>query len=171
MCGSAGELTAGTTALLGPLGGLAVAGPLMEGDAIKAQKDFQAQISLNNSLIAGRNAEDARVRGVISAEERGVKTRQDIGKQRVSLAANGVLVDSGSALELTSDTAAIGKLDSLRIINNAEREAVGFETTASNFKSEASAHTAAGKNAKAASRIKALNSLVDFGFKAASVIA
>ena len=154
--------------VLGPLG------QLQQGKAAKAQADFQAQIAKNNSIIAQRAAGDVRERGKIAAGERDLKTRQFIGKQRVALASSGQEVDVGSGLEITSDTAALGKLDSLRIINNAEREAIGFETQAGNFTAEASARTAAGKNVKRASELQALNSLVtntvNTGFQFATLI-
>ena len=153
---------------------LSAAGQIQQGKAAKAQANFQAQIAENNSIIAGRAADDARERGRIAAGERDVKTRQFIGKQRVALASSGQEVDIGSGLEITSDTAALGKLDSLRIINNAEREAIGFETQAGSFKAEASARRASGKNAIRASRLGALNSLVtntvNTGFQFATLI-
>jgi len=152
---------------------LSAAGQIQQGKAAKAQANFQAQIAENNSIIAGRAADDARERGRIAAGERDVKTRQFIGKQRVALASSGQEVDIGSGLEITSDTAALGKLDSLRIINNAEREAIGLETQSANFTADATAKRAAGKNAKRASELNALNSLVSgaatTGFQFASL--
>jgi len=171
MCGSAKSLTTATTIIGGPLAGLAVAGPLMEGEAAKNAADFQAQIATNNSIIAKRNAADARDRGKIAAGEHGVKVSQLKGKQRVALAASGQLVDSGSGAEILADTAGQGKLDSLRIVNNSERVAAGLDIQSDNFLANASARTVEGENAITASRIQALNSLVNTGMSVGKMAA
>ena len=171
MCSSAQGLTTAVTAIGGPLAGLSVAGPLMEGDAAKASADFQAQISRNNAIIARRNAADTRDRGQTASGEQGVQTAQLIARQRVALAASGQVVDIGSGAEIVADTAAQGKLDSLRIVNNAEREALGLAQQGDNFTAQASAQVAEGKNALTASRIQALNSLVNTGTQVAKFAA
>ena len=75
----------------------------------------------------------------------------------------GVAVDVGSALQLTEDTTKFGKLDELRIINNAEREALGFEGKASIFLTKEDASRTAGKNARTAGQIGAATSLLGAG--------
>ncbi len=52
------------------------------------------------------------------------------------------------------------KLDSLRIINNAEREAACFEAEGSNFASEAILQDFTGRNAITASRTQAFGTLL-----------
>lgn len=131
--------------------GVAAAGQIQEGKAAKAQADYQSQVAENNAELAKRNAADAKVRGGIASGEQDIKTRQLISRQRVALSASGQEVDVGSGLEITSDTAALGKLDSLRIVNNAEREAAGLDILASNFTADAAAKKAAGRNAATAS--------------------
>jgi len=155
-------LGAGGAALALAVAGTAVSvsGNIQQGKAAKAKADFQSQVAKNNAIVAQRNADDARQRGRIAAGERDLKTRQQIGRQRVSLAASGQEVDTGSGLEITSDSAALGKLDSLRIVNNSEREAAGLESQSANFAADASVAQATGKNAVTASRVQAFGSLV-----------
>jgi len=126
-----------------------------EGRALRRTSEFRAQIAENNAVISRRNSEDAITRGKINAGERELKTSQDIGRQRVALAASGQEVDSGTPGRLTGDTAALGKLDSLRIVNNSEREAAAFGLAADTFTSEAALQRATGSNAIISSRIRA----------------
>ncbi len=86
-----------------------------------------------NQRLAEQAAADAEARGDISVAQQARRTVQFIGRQRVALAAQGQIVDQGSGLDLTSDTAALGKLDELTLLANAEREALGFRTQALNF--------------------------------------
>lgn len=155
-----GSLATAALALSAAGTATSVAGSIQQGKAAKAQADFRSQVAKNNAIIAQRNAEDARARGKTAAGEQDIKTRQLIGRQRVTLAATGQEVDVGSGLEITSDTAALGKLDSLRIINNAEREAAGFDIQSDVFKSEASIQDFTGRNALSASRTRAFGSLI-----------
>ena len=95
----------------------------------------------NNAIIAGqfatlaeregaRLAEDARLRGEQAAENQRLAGKQLRGRIRATLAGGGQVVDIGSALDLTADSARLSKVDELTIINNAEREAIGFEANA-----------------------------------------
>jgi multidrug efflux pump subunit AcrA (membrane-fusion protein) len=123
-------------------------GAMQQGKAAAAQAEYQAAVGRNNAILAQRAADDARLRGEEAARRRAVETRQLSGRQRAVLAANGVLVDQGSALDLTSDTAEIGKLDELTIRSNAEREALGYEAQGMNFNASAQLNDMRADNAR-----------------------
>lgn len=137
-----------------------VAGSIQQGKAAKNQADYQAQVARNNRIIAERKAEDARRRGAIEERQQRIKTAQLIGRQRASAAARGVVVDQGSALDITADTAAIGELDALTIRSNAEREALGFETQGANFEAESVLRRRAGSTAQSDSFLSAGGTLL-----------
>lgn len=149
-------------------------GQIREGQNQQNAANYQAAISRNNAIIASNNAiharqlaDDARDRGeteVLSFSER---VRRLGGQQRAVLAANGVLVDTGSALDITSETAETGQLDALTIRANAEREALGFEQQANNFEAasgnqiaQANLQTMAGASAASAGNARGLSSLL-----------
>lgn len=123
-------------------------GAIQQGRAAAAQAEYQAAVGRNNAILAQRAADDARLRGEEAARRKAVESRQLIGRQRAVLAANGVLVDQGSALDLTSDAAEIGKLDELTIRSNAEREALGYEAQGSNFSASAQLNQIRADNAQ-----------------------
>ena len=118
-----------------------------------ANASYQSAVARNNATIAERRAADARVTGSISASRRREQTAGQIGTQRATLAANGVLVDQGSALDLTVDTAGFGELDALTIRSNAERRASGFEEQAVQFEAE-------GRNARRQGAFNAFGSVL-----------
>jgi hypothetical protein len=80
--------------------------------------------------LAGLNAADAVTRGDVAANRLESQTRVLVGTQRATLAAQGVDVASGSAVDLQSQTAGFGALDAQTIRNNAAREALGYTTNA-----------------------------------------
>jgi len=113
--------------------GISIMAQGQQADAQKASLNYQAAVNRNNEIYAQRRAEDARQRGEQAAFQNDLKTRQLQGRQKAVLASNGIDVNSGSAVDITSDTAAIGAMDTLTIRANAEREALGYEQEGSNF--------------------------------------
>ena len=135
-------------------------GQKAQASAAQQAAEYQARINENNAIIAQnnrtiaehnietaqRNAEAQRAQAAIiekaagEAEDIGkVKEiqalqakKQLIGRQRAVLAANGVDVNEGSAVDIQVDTAGIGKLDELTIRSNAAREALGYRYQAYN---------------------------------------
>lgn len=107
-----------------------VSSSISQASAAKNAGNFQADIYDSNARIAKMQADDAIKRGESEAAKNDLKTKQMIGKQRAAMAAQGLDLESGSALFIQQDTAAIGAEDSLTIKNNAWREAWGYESAA-----------------------------------------
>lgn len=94
------------------------------------QGQTQKRIAETNRRLAEMRAEDAMRRGhEAEAVSRG-RTKKLIGRQRAVLAAQGIRVDEGSAMDIQQETADIGELDALSIRTNALREAFGATTEA-----------------------------------------
>jgi hypothetical protein len=72
-------------------------------------------------------AADALARGTEETFRIGAAARQLTGSQRVSQAAGGVDIASGSAADVISSDARLAELDILTVKNNAEREARGLQ--------------------------------------------
>lgn len=149
-------------------------GAQQEGAQQQKQAEYQAAIQRNNAIIANQNAnvaldyaKDARLRGDMEAEQFSGKVRQLEGQQKAVLAANGVQVGAGTALDITAETKQIGQLDALTIRSNSEREALGFENQAVNFQAQSQNQAAsanlssfAGANAASAANGRAFSSLL-----------
>jgi hypothetical protein len=99
--------------------------------------NYQAAVARNNARYSEYQARDAEDRGQIAEGEQRRKTRQMLGTQRATMAANGADLSSGSALDVQSDTAKFGELDALTIRSNARREAYGYRVGGVNQEAEA----------------------------------
>lgn len=132
-----------------------------QSQALRAQGEYQQQVANTNSGLAMVKAQDAASRGEISAGRNDMQTQRLIGAQRAALASQGVDVNSGSALEVQKDSAAMGALDSLTIRNNAWREAWGYKVQSLN-------DSYSGEFSKMAGDSEADNTLLTGGMKAMS---
>jgi hypothetical protein len=99
----------------------------------KMQGEFQKTQSQMNSRLAEIQADDAITRGKTQAEQLGTQTKKMIGAQKAAYAGQGIEIDSGSAMDVQGDTAAMSALDRMTIKNNAAREAWGYKVQANNF--------------------------------------
>lgn len=87
--------------------------------AATASANFQRQAALS---VQNQGADKA-------ADQ--VQTGRRIAAQQVAAgAANGVRTDTGTPLALSGETAGFAELDALRITNNAQRQAWGYQTQA-----------------------------------------
>ena len=121
------ETIAAASLALSAIGtGASIYGQMQQGQAASAQANYKAAVDRNNAILASRAAADARAQGEVAAAKQAQQNAQLVGRQRATLAGNGVVVDTGSALDLTTETKGQGALDQLTIRNNAERQALGF---------------------------------------------
>ena len=125
-----------------------------------AEYEYQAKIDDNNRKVAEWKAADAIARGKKEESSHRIKVAALKGRQRSALAASGVVVDSGSALDILADTAALGELDALTIRSNAEREAYEHKVTASNLTANAGMKRMGAGNALIAGKIGSMTSLL-----------
>lgn len=95
--------------------GMSAYGQYQGGKAAKAQAYYQAEMARQNAeaqaqmaeyeaQVAGYQAQDATARGIQAEERHWANVGQFLGEQRAALAANGVVVDSGSAQDIQRDT-------------------------------------------------------------------
>lgn len=84
----------------------------------------------SNAQVNRIMADDALARGAADEAAQRRKTASFKGEQAAIFGASGAEINTGSSLDILADTAEFGELDALRIRNNAEREAFGFEAGA-----------------------------------------
>ncbi len=132
-----------------------------ESKSIKAQSKYEAQQLELNSKLADLQAKDAEHRGKQDVANYKTEVNKLIGSQRASMAAQGIDVNDGSALDVQMDTKEMGALDALTIKNNAFREAMGFKIESVDYQGQAAMTRHAGKTA-------ARNTLISGGIKAAT---
>lgn len=130
---------------------IGVAGGVMQGQQAQNQAASQASALNRNSMYLQNAAGDARVRGAYEADWQRVQTQGLIGAQRVAQASNGGIVNQDTNALIQQDTAQLGELDALTIMNNAAREAYGYETEANDMRLTARNVQQQGKRAATAS--------------------
>jgi len=112
-------------------------GQRQEAAAQQAAANYQAAVARRNAALAERAAKDAIERGKVEEGAAAAEARRLIGRQRVVLAGGGQDVGLGSALDITSETAALSAIDQATIRRNAELEAADLRTRGAGFTSEA----------------------------------
>ena len=103
-----------------------------QASAQKKQAEYQAQVAANNAKVSAWQRSDALQRGEIDAQNAMRQQADLLGRQRASMAANGIDITQGSALDVLSTTRFLGQADVNTIQSNAAREAWGYEVQGSN---------------------------------------
>lgn len=121
--------------------GLAAAGTIYEGNAKKQAQDAQA---LGDDIQAAQEIEASK-QEAIRIRRAGEKTA---GAARAALAASGISVDSGTAININEDITQGAELDAFNTILTGKRKADAFQRSASQAR-------AVGQNAVSASILSA----------------
>lgn len=120
-----------------------------EASAQKQAAKAQAQIARNNAVTAENNAkyqETLSQRALDNGTLEANKLRQRIaaisGGQRAGFAGSGVLLDTGSPLDIISDTGLLGGQDVQTTLKNANDNSFGYRMGAYNARSQGANFTA-----------------------------
>ena len=135
-------------------------GAMQQAQAQSAAASYQAAVARNNKIVADRAAEDALARGRSAEVAKANETNRLMGRQTISLAANGMDVGSGSSLDLIGDTAAQGQLDQLTVRSNAYREAAGYAQQGAGYASQAAMADATASGAESAGLTRGFTTLI-----------
>ena len=136
---------------------VSVVGAVQQGNAQAAAYEAAEQQNRNNAIIAQRNAEDARTRGVAAEQDVQLRTRMRLGMQKNAFSERNISIAGGTALDVLGDTAMFGKLDALTTRQNFEREAIAAETQRYNFSAQAEQDRMSAINAERAGTINAFS--------------
>lgn len=117
--------------------GVNAVGAYNQSQGTQAAYNYQASVNANNAQLAEWQAQDALVRGAKAEQARRLNTAQVKGTQRATLAARGVAIDEGSALNILNDTDYIGEIDAATVRDNAKREAWGYRNQGAGYTSDA----------------------------------
>lgn len=143
--------------------GSGLSGSFSQAAASESAAEFESSQLETQARLSDLNAASAETRGRDDEAEQKRKTKLLIGRQRAALAAQGIEIDSGSALDLQLESAEFGAADALTIKNNAFREATGHRIESIDSRNRA-------KLAKITGKSKARSSILTGGLTAASDI-
>lgn len=146
----------------GLAGAMALSGiaSLFTGSAQVRAGRAQKKMMEYNSRVADLQSVDALLRGDVAAKRQGRITNKVIGVQRAAYAAQGVTLDVGSQADVEADTVFLGKLEEMRIRNNAARESWGYKVQARDLSMR-------GQYAMQTSQMQAIDTLLTSGSRLA----
>lgn len=116
-----------------------------QGQVAEAQAQVEAKSLESQAEFVEIQAADAVKRGFERELDLRREGKQLIGSQRATLAAQGIQVESGSALEIQEDTAGEVAVNALTIRNNAWRESFGLRNESKQLRTAARQTRAAGR--------------------------
>ncbi len=151
------------------IGGVVEAqGQIAEGEALAARGRYNRTILRNAAITARHNARRAGEAGREQVTDIAERGRFLSGRQLTALAANGVVVDSGSGLDLQADM----NRQIRRNISRKRQEIVdrqgGFITQAADLEQQGVLAEITGSNAAAAANRRAQSTLINTGTTVAS---
>ena len=118
----------------------AVSGAIGSYSSAKSQKlglENQAAMAEINARLSETSAQQELIKGQAESARLTMSAGQLKSKQRTSLAANGVILNEGSAAELQASTDILKEIDKNTIEANAIRSAWGYRTQGVNYQNEA----------------------------------
>ena len=148
---TAGSLISGVTGFMGAQ---------QQSAAQQAAANYQASIARINAQIAQQNGQMSIEKGEFNATMAGKDTAAKVGGIMAQQAANGIDVNSGSAVDVRSSAAQMGQLNVLSIRDNASREARGYTNQAESYGLQAGMSDATATGAAAAGGINSATSLL-----------
>ncbi|HHV7345789.1 TPA: virion core protein, T7 gp14 family [Enterobacter ludwigii] len=101
------------------------------------QAKYTSAVAEKNADIAESQAQDSINRGNAQADEIRRRNRQAAGTQTAMMGATGAELSTGNALDIFGDTAQFGTLDAMTTVNNAQREAYGYQVQSANYGAQA----------------------------------
>jgi len=122
-------------------------GTIMGGISQQNMYNYQAKVASNNAIIAEQNAVYAAHAGDSQATQESLKEAEKGAKVKGALAANGVDVNSGSAVDVQESQREEGKLNTENVKANANLQVYGYRTQEASFKAQENLDKAAAENA------------------------
>ena len=157
---------------LGVIGAVVSAGgTMMNGLAQSKAANYQAQVASNNAKIAEQNAIHAEQAGAQATEAQSKKGAAQQAAIKGAIAANGVDVNSGSAVDVQESAREQSKLDTLNQDHNTQLQVYGYRTQETGYNAQAELDKATAEQAPIGAAIGATGGLLSnassIGFNAA----
>jgi hypothetical protein len=112
-------------------------GGAQEAAAQNRMLEYNASVDRQNASLQDQAASYTRFQAERNAAKERVKTGLLIGAQRAKMGGSGALVDSGSFLDVTMDTAEQGAYDAMAIMQQGDVEAWRHEVQAQQYREKA----------------------------------
>jgi hypothetical protein len=121
--------------------GISAIGSVLGGISAGKAASYSSQVAANNAIIAGENANYAIAAGNEKAATESLKSAAAGGKIKVAQAANGVNVNTGTAVDVQADQREAGALNSETVLNNSQLQAYGYRSQQTGYEAESALDT------------------------------
>ena len=118
---------------------ISAGGAIMGAIGQSQQASYAAQVAENNRRTTEQQANETANNTALEAQRRYRALAQTKGQQQAAMAANGVDINFGTAVDLSRDTAMIGAEDVGQIYRAGNEKLKGFDVQAQNYAAEAAA--------------------------------
>lgn len=115
--------------------------------------NYAAKVAENNAIAERQNAERAVEAGQVKATNASIKNASTVARIGAGMAANGVDINTGSSVDVQDSQRKTGVLDAETVLNNAQLEAYGYRTQATNYENQTTLDKAQAGNAITAGNI------------------
>ncbi len=139
---------------------ISAGGQIYSGMAANAQGKYEQQVANQNAALEERSQRDAISRQETEQTRHYRRLSQALGEARLRNSAAGLDIGFGSAADLETDIALIGYEDSATLAENANKEIMGYDINAANFRNQGTAARARGRSAQTAGFIGAAGTLL-----------
>lgn len=139
---------------------IGAAGQMAQAQAAADAANYNAQVAEMNARIEEQRSKDAFERGKLEEQQKREQVAQIKGQQTAAMAANGVDIGYGSALDTLVDTAVMGELDSLTVRTNTARAAYNHDVAAVNQRAQAQLSRMEAKAATAGGYLGAMGTII-----------
>ncbi len=139
-----GAVALGAGAAGGLIGGI---GSILGGNAQASNDRYQAQVAQNNAAYSARAADTALTQGQVVAQQQYQVGSQRLGQARAAEGANGVAINSGSAVDDQASIARTTALNVGAVGYNADTQAVSDRNQTANYDTQANVDRTSASNA------------------------
>lgn len=142
---------------------VSIAGTMYGAISASQQSKYEAGVADQNAKLSNEQAKDSIMNNQTEALRLGRQTGALKGQQQAALAANGVDIGDGSALQIAQDTAMLGNEDAAQLYKAGFERTRGYEISAYNYRSSAAASRAAAKSAIVGGVLKSFSTALGAG--------
>ena len=154
-----GTSSGSSSALKGIGAGLSGLSTLLQLDAITKQADYQASVAEANASLAKEQEGVVGQQGAWQANQIRSQGQQLIGTQRAAAAANGLDVQTGSPLDITTSTAGKVEQNAQTALYNANLKMWGLQNQANAYEAQAQNILQAAKYQKTATILNGISNI------------
>lgn len=104
--------------------------------------EYQAEVAKQNATIATANEKYTLAAGDLKEQQTAMEVRAVLGNEKAAQGSSGLDVNSGSAVDVRSSSAALGQMSVFNVRNNVAREAYGYRVQGYNYETQAGLDTA-----------------------------